>query len=358
MCNCLAETSKNATISVIVPVYNGENTLQVCLDSIEKACPRPDQVVVVDDGSTDRSASIAREMGFKVISTAGRTGASNARNLGARHTTGGILLFVDADCSVKLDVVDRVRSLVENHSDTDAFVGSYDDAPTAKNMLSQYKNLHHHFTHQMSAPEGHTFWGACGVIRRAAFEQLGGFDPRYSKASIEDIELGYRLKAAGRKIRMCPDLQVTHHKRWRPLSLLKTDLFLRAVPWSRLILKKGEMANALNISRAARLRVLLTGLISLCLLAAIFYPSILWVVAILALFLLAADWKVLYWFYRKRGLSFTLAILPWHWFSHFYSGVGFALAMLVHSWEAFCVPRIDRRGSSIPESDLKGSTTS
>ena len=202
MCNCPVETAKNATISVIVPVYNGEDTLRVCLGSIEKACPRPDQVIVVDDGSTDRSAHIAQEMGFKVISTAGRTGASNARNLGARHAIGDVLLFVDADCSVKQDVIGRVRSLVENHTDTDAFVGSYDDAPTAKNMLSQYKNLLHHLTHQMSAPEGHTFWGACGVIRRAAFEQLGGFDRRYSKASIEDIELGYRLKAAGKKIRM------------------------------------------------------------------------------------------------------------------------------------------------------------
>jgi glycosyltransferase involved in cell wall biosynthesis len=336
-------------ISVIIPVFNGGQAFELCLEALDKITPRPDQIIVVDDGSTDRSASTAREMGFHVISTPGRTGSANARNMGVRHAIGEVLFFVDADCSVKPDVIGRVRSLIEKHPEIDAFVGSYDDAPTAKNLLSQYKNLLHHFTHQMSAPDGYTFWGACGVIRREAFEQLGGFDRSYSQASIEDIELGYRLKAAGKIIRMCPELQVTHHKPWRPLKLLQTDLFLRAIPWGRLILKTGKMANSLNISRVARLRVALSGLIALCLVVAILFPPILWIAAALAALLLIADWPVLCWFYRKRGLGFTLAILPWHWFSHFYSGVGFALATMIHLWEAPSIRRLQRLGMSITE---------
>lgn len=337
------------SISVIIPVFDGGQAFQKCLESLDKVSLRPDQIIVVDDGSSDRSASRAREMGFEVISTPRRMGAANARNLGAKHAIGEFLFFVDADCSVKPDVVQRVRSYIEKYPQIDAFVGSYDDAPTASNLLSQYKNLLHHLTHQRSAPEGYTFWGACGVIRREVFEQLGGFDRSYSEASIEDIELGYRLTAAGKKIRMCPDLQVTHHKQWGPWKLLHTDLFRRAIPWSRLILKTGKMANSLNISRGARLRVALSGLIALSLIFAVLFPKTLWIAFGLLALLLIADWQVLYWFYRKRGLGFTLAILPWHWLSHFYSGVGFALAFTIHTWEIFSIRRLQQVESSIRE---------
>jgi GT2 family glycosyltransferase len=335
-------SSRPSRISVIVPVYNGGNFFERCLGALRLAEPKPDQIIVIDDGSTDNSACVAREMGFDVISTAGRTGSANARNLGVRNSIGEVLLFVDADCSIKPDVIGRVRSLIETHPKIDAFVGSYDDSPTAKSLLSQYKNLLHHYTHQTSSPEGNTFWGACGVIRREVFEQLGGFDSAYSKASIEDIELGYRLRAADKKIRMCPELQITHHKLWRPWNLLMTDLFLRAVPWSRLILKTGRMDNSLNISRVARLRVALSGLIFLCFLISILFPWALGFAGAMAAILLIADWQVLRWFHQKCGLGFTLAILPWHWFSHFYSGVGFALAILLHSWEALSTGRFFR----------------
>lgn len=344
-------------ISVIIPVFNGGHAFERCLEALDSATPRPDQIIVVDDGSTDRSATSARERGFQVLSTAGRTGPADARNLGARHAIGEVLFFLDADCSIRPDGIGCVRSLLENHPTIDAFVGSYDDAPTAKNLLSQYKNLLHHFTHQMSAHDGYTFWGACGVIRKEAFQQMGGFDRRYTQASIEDIELGYRLKATGKKILMCPVLQVTHHKPWSPLKLLKTDLFLRAIPWSRLILKTGEMADSLNISRVARLRVALSGLIPLSLVFAIFFAPILWITLALVALLLFADWEILSWLYRKRGLSFTLAVLPWHWFSHFYSGVGFALAIMIHVWEALSIQRLQRIGSSIPEPAVESSST-
>lgn len=344
-------------ISVIIPVFNGGHAFELCLEAIDAATPRPDQIIVVDDGSTDRSASFAREKGYHVLSTAGRTGPADARNLGARHAIGEVLFFVDADCSVRPDVIGCVRSLLANHPTIDAFVGSYDDAPTAKNLLSQYKNLLHHFTHQMSAHEGYTFWGACGVIRKEAFQQMGGFDPTYTQASIEDIELGYRLKAAGKKILMCPVLQVTHHKPWSPFKLLQTDLFLRAIPWSRLILKTGEMADSLNISKVARLRVAVSGLIPLSLVVAILFPKMLWITTALVALLLIADWQVLSWLYRKRGLGFTLAILPWHWFSHFYSGVGFVLAIMMHVWEGLPTRRLQRMGSSITEPAVESTSS-
>ena len=76
---------------------------------------------------------------------------------------------------------------------------------------------------------------------------LGGFDEGYRQPSIEDIELGYRLKQAGHRIRLCKALQVKHLKRWSVVSLLKSDFFDRALPWTELILRDRRVINDLNL---------------------------------------------------------------------------------------------------------------
>lgn len=319
-------------VSVIVPVYNGGLAFASCLDSLLVASPAAAEIIVVDDGSTDGSADRARAAGVTVLSTPkGRSGPATARNIGARHATGEILFFVDADCSLAPEALGKVQEIFAGDSTVSALIGSYDDEPSARNLLSQYKNLLHHFVHHRSGPVGFTFWGACGVILRKDFEEVGGFDTSYNTASIEDIEFGYRLRAAGKQIRVCPEVQVKHHKCWRPKNLFHADFFLRAIPWSRLILRTGKVENSLNISRIARVRVALSGAMALCGLLSVMFPWMLWLVAAMAAVLLACDWTVLSWFAKKRGIFFAAAVIPWHWFSHFYSGCGLVVAMVQHS---------------------------
>lgn len=124
------------------------------------------------------------------------------------------------------------QTLFSRELDLAALIGSYDDAPGATNFLSQYRNLLHHYVHQTGNEEASTFWGACGAVRREVFLAMGGFDESYRQASIEDIELGYRLKRAGLKILLCKALQVKHLKRWEAGSLLKADFCYRALPWT------------------------------------------------------------------------------------------------------------------------------
>ena len=336
-------------VSIVIPVYNGGKAFEHCLESVSCSISRPMEVIVVDDGSSDQSAVLARGLGYRVISTSGRCGPATARNLGAKHARGELLFFVDADCSIKPDTIDKLGAIFSDHPAIDAIVGSYDETPSAPGLLSQYKNLLHHYMHQTSGSEGSTFWGACGAIRREVFEEFGGFDRTYSKASIEDIELGYRLVAAGRKIRMCPELQVTHHKRWQPLNLFYTDVFLRAIPWSKLILKSSGMNNSLNTSIAARLRVALSGLIVASLVGALFLPALLWLAVILVGILIVADWSILNWFYRKKGFWFTAAILPWHWLSHFYSGVSFAWVASMHTLDNLCGSKTQTDAQNLEE---------
>lgn len=321
--------SLSAHISFVVPVFNGGEAFELCLQSLCALEPAPLEIVVVDDGSTDQSADLARRAGARVLATSRpRSGPAIARNLGAQAAKGEFLFFLDADCSIHADALRVAARVLDEHPEVAALIGSYDDRPTSPNLLSQYKNLAHHAVHQSAPVNGFTFWGACGVIRRDVFLQLNGFDERYGRPCVEDIELGYRLVESGHRIRVCRDLLITHHKTWRPLGLLKTEVFDRAIPWSELILSRRRMENALNINRAARLRVALAGLIPLFALAGFWWQPAWWLLAAVAGVLLVLDWPILSYLAKLRGVWFAIQVIPWHWFSHFYSGVAFALVIL------------------------------
>lgn len=229
-------------------------------------------------------------------------------------------------------VVGQVVAYFQDHPEVDAIIGSYNDEPAATNFLSQYKNLLQHYVHQHSSEEGFTFWGACGAVRRDVFLAVGGYDERYHLPSVEDIELGYRLKAAGRRIRVCKDLQVKHLKRWTAAPLFRSDFFRRALPWTRLILRTGRFENDLNISRSSRLKVVLVYLLLALLALACWRPSPgLPPAGLAAGTLLALDSPLLGFFRKKRGALFALRTVPWHWFYYFYSGLAFAVGLVSHT---------------------------
>ena len=95
------------SISVIVPVYNGGDTLAACLQALQNQTRLPDEIIVVDDGSTDDSAEIADRFGLKVLRQR-NAGPAAARNLGAQRAQGQLLLFTDADCCPASDWVERM----------------------------------------------------------------------------------------------------------------------------------------------------------------------------------------------------------------------------------------------------------
>lgn len=321
-------TNNLLPISVIIPVYNGGDSFRNCLSNLAKTAPAPVEIIVVADGDTDGSSLVAKEFGASVLRINTRGGPAQARNLGASAAQGDILFFVDADVAIFPDAIKEVALAFSREPDLAALIGSYDDAPGAKNFLSQYRNLLHHYVHQTGCEEASTFWGACGAIRRDVFLSIGGFDESYREPSIEDIELGYRLKQAGHKIRLCKNLQVKHLKHWRIASLLKADFYYRALPWTELILRDRQLINDLNLQVSSRVSVILAfGLVS-ALLGSWLWSGFLAVAIIFSLSLLTLNASVYLFFKRKRGLWFALQVIPWHWFYYFYSGLAFAIGIV------------------------------
>jgi cellulose synthase/poly-beta-1,6-N-acetylglucosamine synthase-like glycosyltransferase len=207
----------------------------------------------------------------------------------------------------------------------DVLFGSYDDEPSEPNFLSQYRNLLHHYVHQHGREDASTFWGACGAIRREVFMSVGGFDERYTRPSMEDIELGYRLKKAGARIKLCKSLQVKHLKRWGIRSMLQADFFQRALPWTELILRERNLINDLNTSISARASVVLTFVLVGLLCFSYWEPLALAGGGAIASILLIMNAPLYRFFLKKRGVGFTIQSIFWHWIYFLYSGAAFAI---------------------------------
>jgi glycosyltransferase involved in cell wall biosynthesis len=245
-------------ISVVIPVYNAAGHLAACLEHLSKSSFHDYECIVVDDGSTDNSAGVARSFGARVVRTEGRRGPAHARNLGALEAGGEILFFIDSDVAVYPGTLARVAGDFRKDEKLTAVIGSYDDTPGSGDFMSQYRNLMHCYVHQTARKRACTFWSGCGAIRRGAFEQFGGFNAGlYGRPAIEDIELGYRLSRAGHTMLLDRGLLVKHLKKWTVWSVVKTDIRDRGIPWTELILRDQNLPNDLNVQRSQRISVAL-----------------------------------------------------------------------------------------------------
>ncbi|MDB9527125.1 glycosyltransferase [Oscillatoria sp. CS-180] len=333
-------TTSGLKVSIIIPVYNGGPSFRLCLKSLEQSTRKPDEIIVVADGDTDGSSEFARSFGATVFRYPSAGGPARARNRGATLATGDVLFFVDADVTVHPDTVAQVEEVFQSDLELAALIGSYDDDPGASNFLSQYKNLFHHYTHQISSSTASTFWGACGAIRRHVFFDVGGFDEGYRKPCVEDIELGYRLKQSGYSIRLCKRIQVKHLKCWRPLSLLKAEVFYRALPWSELLLGDRQFNADLNLSHSNRISVVCAFLLVVTSVTGFFVPPFLGLSIILAIILLITNWSVYQFFLDRKGLFFTLRVIPWHWLYFLYGGGAFAYGVARYFLSRLQLPKL------------------
>jgi len=324
-------------VSVIIPVFNNIEYLCKCLISLKESTYSNFEVIVVDDASTlDIKTRLSDDIKYYRLDT--KSGPAAARNLGASHAKGEILMFLDSDILVRPDIISKVVSKFNTNPEISAIFGSYDSDPASKDYLSQYKNLVHHFVHQNGNNDASTFWAGCGAIKNEAFLEIGGFDQeKFKTSSIEDIELGYRLKNNGYKILLDKTLQVKHLKRWSIKNYLSAEIFRRAVPWSRLIIETGNFHSDLNLKisdRISALVVWLMLLISTILVFDLFIKDIdltfieLSTLLLLSLLLLILNYNFYKFLFVKRGFLFLIKSIPIHFLYFIYSGSVFALIWL------------------------------
>jgi hypothetical protein len=224
-----------------------------------------------------------------------------------------------------------VLSRVFAETQAGAVFGCYDDSPSACNFLSQYKNLVHRYYHVRASANASTFWAGCGAIERNLFVELRGFAAqRYPHPSIEDIELGYRIVDLGRPIVLRRDLEAKHLKEWRLKQLLHTEIFRRAIPWSRLMLERKHMSVDLNVAPGERLRALLAMGTVATLLAWVAGWASPWLPAAALAGAGLANLRLIRYFKAQRGLFFASRAFLYHQLYYIYSSAAFAYASLQH----------------------------
>lgn len=319
-------TAPRKTISVIMPAYRAAALLPRVLAPliVMRDAGEIDEIIVVDDVSPDDTAAVARQLGADVLVMPKNGGPGAARNLAAKVAKGDILWLVDSDVIAWEDGGRIIREAFAEPGVAAVF-GSYDSTPAGTPWFSRYKNLTHRFYHQRAHREATTFWAGCGAISAEMYAKVGGFDVEtYKVPSIEDIELGYRIKHAGGRILVLPDLQGKHLKVWTIKNAIHTDLFRRALPWSRLMISREGVADDLNTSKLERVKAVVAGLFLLSLPA---LPLVhgLWPATLgLGALALGLNWAFAKFLTQNGGIGFAAASLLYHQVYYVYSAGAFA----------------------------------
>ncbi len=210
--NELPALSEYPKVSVVVCAYNAESTMAACLDSLRGLRYPAYEVVVVDDGSTDRTGEIADEYeGLHVIHQENQ-GLSAARNVGIAASIGEIIAFTDSDCVVDPD---WLYYLVATFlSSGQAAVGGPNLPPPEDSLVascvaaSPGGPLHV----LLDDEEAEHIPGCNMAFRREVLEEIGGFDPIY-RAAGDDVDLCWRLQERGHRIAFSPAAMVWHFRR-------------------------------------------------------------------------------------------------------------------------------------------------
>jgi glycosyltransferase involved in cell wall biosynthesis len=195
-------------VSIIIPVRNGAGTLAACLEALTHQTQPPAEIIVVDDGSVDATVTVAHSFGVIVLSQKPR-GPAAARNTGAAHATGDVLLFTDADCAPAPDwVAEMIAPLIDLN--VTGVKGAYRTRQTGlvPRFVQQEYQAKHDRTAQLAAIDFIDTYSA--AYRTDIFLAHGGFSTAFPTPSVEDHELAARLAAAGHTLVFNPRAVVYH----------------------------------------------------------------------------------------------------------------------------------------------------
>jgi GT2 family glycosyltransferase len=330
----LASGHESIFLSIVMPTVSWTGFFEPCVRAaIEHSAAVGEagaEVLVVFDGTGGQPPRWLTDAGVKVLETGVCQGPAHARNLGASEAAGNVLVFLDADVEIAPDALGRIRDAFAAAPDLVALFGSYDDAPACSGVVSQFRNLLHHHTHVSHPGRAASFWSGCGAMRTAAFVDVGGFDDDFRHPSVEDIELGLRVQAAGGRIVLDPSIQCKHHKSWSLRSMVLTDIVRRAVPWTQLILESHDLPVTLNLDWGNRLcgaaALFSAGLLPLGIVTRSWWPLLALPVVLLAMAWMHLDFYQLC--LRRRGVAFALAAFALHWLFYLYSTLTFATVVI------------------------------
>ncbi|MCP4379647.1 MAG: glycosyltransferase [bacterium] len=241
-------------VSIIIPVRNGEATIARCLEAALASHYENFEVIIVDDGSDDRSAAIIKTFPCTLIQLPKPSGASRARNIGASHSKGDILFFTDADCLLKEDTlalaVDRLSSAGRNH----VVGGTYTLHPADDGFFSAFQSAFINHSESRCGESTDYIATHAMALHACTFKASRGFAEKYLPI-LEDVDFSHRLRRTGHRLVMDDRIQVRHLFNYSLLGSIRNG-FKKAKYWTIYsIHNKDLLADSGTASRAFKLNV-------------------------------------------------------------------------------------------------------
>ncbi len=298
-------------ISIIIPAYNCEKTIQKCLESLIVQNYPSYEIIIVDDGSTDSTANICA--GYETVKLIQTTngGPSRARNIGVKAAKGDIVAFTDSDCIIHHD---WIKELQKGFSSDDVVsvggnqISPTDETPFGKCVQDTFSMLgfatSYMKTHTTLTVTSHN--PSCNSsYRKSVFEKIGGFDQSLWPG--EDVDLDHRLNRLGFTLIRNTKAIVQHY---RPQTLSELSKMMKRYGGSAYhLLKRFGFFRPLHYMPFLTITVLLIFVITLC-----FSPIALiyFFIALTGVFLILVSHKNLLSNAAIVALLSSVILINWH----------------------------------------------
>jgi len=205
------------TITIAIPCYNAAPYIARCIEALLAQTSPPDTILVVDDGSTDQSASIISRYPVKVATHEQNKGLSAARNTALNTASTDLIAYVDADAYADPCMLEKLL-VVFNRSPVTGVGGQGIEAVQAT-IYDRWRKLHASQGHgKRFMPKVDHLFGLCMAYQCEALKAIGGFEVRL-RTNAEDLDIGYRLIDAGYSLAYTPEAVVYHQRRDHSESL-------------------------------------------------------------------------------------------------------------------------------------------
>lgn len=209
------------SFSVIIPARNAEKTIAACLTAVSRSSVQPDEVILVDDASSDRTADIARQFRVKTDRIVSRTGPMEPRFVGAGQAAGDILFFIDADVQIRENTFEIALRHFQN-PEVAAVTGVLSRYGNDINFPTAYKNEYMNHVFRQRGQDVDFVYGSLWAVRRAAMIRFIPITKPFGSL-VADSEMGFHLRRAGGKIVLDHTLEVDHLKVYSLRSLIVND---------------------------------------------------------------------------------------------------------------------------------------
>lgn len=208
------------TISVAIPCFNAEKYIRAALESLLNQSIAAHEIIVIDDGSTDKTCSIIKQFpDIQLVVHKQNRGIAASRNSAWKAASGNIVIFIDADT---IAAPDCIAKLIEQYSnDSIAGVGGNGIESVQKNIYDLWRkeilfqNWGNHNRNDVPF-----LFGLCSSYRRTVLQEVGGFAPIF-KVSGEDMDIGFRINKRGYKLAYASEAVVYHRRSDQAESIKK-----------------------------------------------------------------------------------------------------------------------------------------